>query len=255
MNGPDPNSRQYRLRPPSNWWQKALIRSKDAGEAWIASHSVHEDLPIYPAAWFPWTATLESNWRVIRRELDRLLARHRDMPGFHEILEPVSTITRDEDWKTFFLAAPGMDCSLNRRHCPETTRLLEQVPEMRTAMFSILSPGKHIPPHRGAYNGLLRYHLGLRVPEPHDKCRIRIADQTVAWREGESIVFDDTYNHEVWNDTDGIRAVLFVDFLRPMNRPYDSINRSLVRLGSLTPQMRKANRQQQAWMKQFYNED
>jgi beta-hydroxylase len=119
-------------------------------------------------------------------------------------------------------------------------------------MFSILSPGKHIPPHRGAYNGLLRYHLGLKVPEPHEKCRIRIANQTTVWREGQSLVFDDTFNHEVWNDTDGVRVVLFVDFLRPMKKPYDAINRSLVQLGSLTPQMRKANRQQQEWTKQFY---
>ena len=254
MNAPDPNSRQYRLRPPTTWLQKALIKSKDAGEAWIASHSIHEDLPVYPAEWFPWTAKLEDNWQVMRKELDQLLARRRDMPDFHQILEPVKTITQDDDWKTFFLIAPGMDCTANQEQCPETTKLLGQVPDIRTAMFSILSPGKHIPPHRGAYNGLLRYHLGLKVPEPHEKCRIRIADKTTVWREGQSLVFDDTFNHEVWNDTEGVRVVLFVDFLRPMKKPYDAINRSLVQLGSLTPQMRKANRQQQEWTKQFYRE-
>ena len=104
----------------------------------------------------------------------------------------------------------------NCERCPETTRLVEHVPGMQTAMFSILAPGKHIPPHDGPYKGVLRYHLGLLVPEPEDRVGIRVGGQPATWAEGESLVFDDTFVHEAWNDTDGTRVVLFVDFKRPL---------------------------------------
>jgi len=84
---------------------------------------------------------------------------------------------------------------------------------MKTAFFSILSPDKHIPAHKGPFNGVLRYHLELIIPEPKEKCRIRVHDQFNEWDEGKSLIFDDTYEHEVCNDTDGFRVVLFVDFI------------------------------------------
>ena len=103
-----------------------------------------------------------------------------------------------------------MDCSDNAARCPETMKALGKIPGLSTAFFSILSPGKHIPPHRGAYNGVLRLHLALQVPEPRDLVRIRIARQICHWEEGKCLIFDDTFNHEVWNDTAGYRVVLFV---------------------------------------------
>src|SRR5690606_6389720 len=112
--------------------------------------------------------------------------------------------------------------------CPETTRLVEAVPGMRTAFFSLLAPGKSIPPHRGPWRGILRYHLGLLVPEPRGRCGIRIGDRVVHWREGESLLFDDSYEHEVWNDTGGWRAVLVLDVLRPLAPPFDAWNARLV---------------------------
>ena len=62
---------------------------------------------------------------------------------------------------------------------------------MTTSFFSILSPGKHIPAHRGAWNGILRLHLGLMVPEPRERVRIRIGNDFYSWREGEALIFDD----------------------------------------------------------------
>ncbi len=108
----------------------------------------------------------------------------------------------------------------------ELDALLEQVPGMMTAFFSILAPGKYIPDHRGPFNGVLRYHLGLKVPEPAEQCRIRVADEYAHWEEGESLLFDDTYRHEVWNDTDGERAVLFMDVRRPLRFPFDLLDRT-----------------------------
>src|SRR4030095_3261501 len=105
----------------------------------------------------------------------------------------------------------------------------------------------HFPPHGGQYIGVLRMHLGLLVPEPRERCRIRIADRVCHWEEGKCLIFDDTYNHEVWNDTDGNRAVLFVDFARPMKRPYGRINESVLNLAALAPFIREAGRKQTSW--------
>ena len=86
-------------------------------------------------------------------------------------------------------------------------------------MFSILSPHKHILPHCGPYKGVLRYHLGLIVPEDAENCRIRVGDDIRHWEPGKPLIFDDVFNHEVWNDTDETRVVLFVDVERPLPEP------------------------------------
>jgi len=96
---------------------------------------------------------------------------------------------------------------------------------MKTAMFSILAPGTHISEHCGIYKGVLRLHLGLIVPKPESLCRIRVGSDVRSWAEGRSLIFDDRYPHEVWNDSSAHRTVLFVDFVRPLPWPLDLINR------------------------------
>src|SRR3546814_18898459 len=82
---------------------------------------------------FAWTQILESNWRPIRTELDQVMQRREQLPAFQQILDEVRTITDDDQWKTYWLLSAGMDCSENRRHCPQTTRLLKQIPGASTA--------------------------------------------------------------------------------------------------------------------------
>ncbi|MEO1323589.1 MAG: aspartyl/asparaginyl beta-hydroxylase domain-containing protein, partial [Pseudomonadota bacterium] len=77
-------------------------------------------------------------------------------------------------------------------------------------------PGYHIPAHKGVTKGILRAHIGLIVPDDADKCRIRVHNDIVVWQPGELFVFDDTYEHEVWNETDQERVILLFDFDRPM---------------------------------------
>ncbi|MGC6727993.1 aspartyl/asparaginyl beta-hydroxylase domain-containing protein, partial [Escherichia coli] len=86
----------------------------------------------------------------------------------------------------------------NLARCPHTSQLIEQIPGLNSAIFSILAPGTHIPAHRGVTKGLITCHLGLVVPRDGD-VRMRIGNRTVRWAEGETLVFDDTYDHEVWN--------------------------------------------------------
>jgi aspartyl/asparaginyl beta-hydroxylase (cupin superfamily) len=250
--GPDLHSRAHTLGPRRSLLGRASLRLQQALEAAVVRASVLPDTAVYNPADFPWTAELQAGWRAIRAELDQVLVHREQMPSFHEIIKEVGTITTDDSWKTFFLLGAGMDCSENARRCPETMRLLRRIPGASTAFFSILSPGKHIPAHRGAYNGVLRFHLGLQVPEPRERCRIRIGNQFCSWNEGEALIFDDSFNHEVWNDTDGWRVVLFVDFPRPLRQPWHWLNRSLIGLGALAPFLREAGQKQKAWEKRFY---
>src|SRR5262249_21578453 len=135
--------------------------------------------------------------------------------------------------------------------CPRTAALMVQIPGMKTAMFSILSPRKHILDHRGPYKGVLRYHLGLIVPREAQACRIRVGDDVRIWQEGKSLIFDDTFNHEVWNDTDETRVVLFVDVLRPRPQPESPINKLIVKAIGLSPCVLDAKRNQEAWERRF----
>ncbi len=196
---------------------------------------------------FAWTQMLEENWRVIRAELDEVLQNKRSIPAFHEISPDQKSITDDDQWKTFFLYGMGFKAEKNCARCPETTRLVEQVPHMTTAFFSILSPGKHIPAHRGVFKGFVRYHLGLMVPEPREHCRIRVGEEIRVWEEGKSMMFDDTYDHEVWNDTEGVRVVLFMDVLRPVRFPVSALNRALIWGVQHSSYVQDAKKNQEHW--------
>jgi aspartyl/asparaginyl beta-hydroxylase (cupin superfamily) len=245
-------NRKHQLNPNRGVGRRALIGLQNMLENGVASVSCHGDPPIYNSATFPWAAEVEAGWKAVRAELDQVMKYRDQIPSFHEILKEVTTITTDHNWKTFFLAGIGMNCEENARRCPETMKVLRKIPGMKTAFFSILSPRKHIPAHRGAFNGILRLHLGLLVPEPREQCRIRIGNDYRHWTEGKTLIFDDTFNHEVWNDTEGYRVVLFVDFARPLKFPFHQMNEALLNVGALAPFLREAGDKQKMWEKKFY---
>jgi beta-hydroxylase len=248
----DLRTRKHQIKQDRGLVSRGLIGLQSVVESSVAMVSRHGDPHIYDSATFPWAAEVEAGWKLIRKELDQVMQCRDQIPSFQEIIKEVSTITTDQNWKTFFLSGIGMDCSENAKRCPETMKLLGKIPGMKTAFFSILSPHKHIPAHRGAFNGILRFHLGLMVPEPREKCRIRIGNDYRHWTEGKSLIFDDTFNHEVWNDTEGYRVVLFVDFARPLWFPFHQMNGALLSIGALAPIMREAGANQKKWEKKFY---
>ena len=105
----------------------------------------------------------------------------------------------------------------------------------QTAWFSIVAPGYHIPPHKGVSKGILRTHLGLIIPRDAEKCRIHVGGETCVWREGEIFVFDDTFRHEVLNETPDERVILIFDFDRPMRfwgRQLNNLFISLLKLSA-----------------------
>jgi len=220
-------------------------------ERFIGRQSLVGDATFFELDHFPWIAEIEANWQTIREEAERLLEDRDDLANFQDISKDQIEITDDDRWKTFFLYGYGFEAKLGTEMCPQTAKLMRRVPGMTTAMFSILSPNKHILDHRGPYKGVLRYHLGLIVPRDASACRIRVGKDIRHWQEGQSLVFDDTYNHEVWNDTDETRVVLFVDVLRPLPSPWSQINRAIVKAISYSPFVLDAKRNQEAWERRF----
>ena len=209
---------------------------------------------IYDNKVFPWARSIENEWRAIRAELDHVLTRKEELPAFHELASDVETISRDRGWKSFLLAGYGFRSANNIKLCPETWRICQNIPGLITVMYSILEPGKHLPPHRGPYNGVLRLHLGLIVPEPREQLGIRVEHDVYRWREGEAVIFDDAYEHEAWNYTPHTRVVLFVDFRKPLRFPANVINWLLLHLAMFTPFIREGMDNQKAWEKKFYEE-
>lgn len=220
-------------------------------ERFVGRRSLVGDETFFPVERFPWVSEVERNWETIREEAEALLSDSEALPSFQEISKDQIEITNDDRWKTFFLYGYGFQADLGVELCPQTATLMRQIPGMRTAMFSILSPNKHILPHRGPYKGVLRYHLGLIVPAEKEACRIRVGQDIRHWEEGGSLIFDDTIDHEVWNDTDEVRVVLFVDVLRPLPRLESLVNRAIVKAISLSPFVLDAKRNQRAWEERY----
>lgn len=179
---------------------------------------------------FPWLASIEAGWRDVRSELDRLLCVRESIPRFHQISPRQQAISGD--WKTAFLLVYGHRIAEAERFAPATMRLLSRIEGAQTAMFSILGPGVRVPPHRGPFKGVLRLHLGLKIPGAMNVCGISVGGVRRGWSEGEAMVFDDTHLHEAWNLTELERVVLFVDFLRPLPRPANWLNRAAFELVS-----------------------
>jgi ornithine lipid ester-linked acyl 2-hydroxylase len=184
---------------------------------------------------FSWIKEIEAATPEIRKELESVLVRRENIPNLQDLSEHQKYLTQGTDWKTYFLYAYGMRIEENCARCPVTDRLVQKIPGMKTAMFSILAPGKHLPQHEGFYKGILRYHLGLIVPQPESLCRIRVGSDVKSWAEGRSLIFDDRQQHEVWNDSNTHRTVLFVDFVRPLPWPIDLLNRAVIRIMATTP--------------------
>ncbi len=174
---------------------------------------------------------LERAWPEIRAEADALLAERVAMPRYHEVSSPSEEIsdTTKGRWNVFLLELLGHRPEGNRARCPATCTALEKIPSFVQAFFSVLEAGKSIPLHEGPYLGYLRYHLGIKVPRENPPT-IRVAGQPYTWKEGESMIFDDSWPHEVENHATEPRVVLIVDIRRPLPLIADWVNRTVLRL-------------------------
>jgi ornithine lipid ester-linked acyl 2-hydroxylase len=172
---------------------------------------------------FSWIPSIEANTGIIQQELQAIINLE-TLPNIQDISPDQHVLTTDNKWKVFGLYFCGHKAEINCNKCPRTVAILQMIPGLKSAMFSVLAPQKHIPSHRGFYNGMLRYHLGLQIPVNEQQCGIKVGNQVRYWAEGKSLVFDDSYQHEAWNYTNFIRVVLIVDFDRPLHWPLNILN-------------------------------
>jgi len=186
---------------------------------YFARQSLAPNTPVLEPSLFPWVTEFEVHWRTIRAELDALLQHRHDLPRFQDISPDQKRISPDDKWRAFVFSGFGYRSEQNCRLCPQTAQLLDRVPGIENAFFSILAPGKQIPSHHGVTKGLLRCHVGLIVPPDPERCFMEVGDVRCTWQEGRALIFDDTYPHWVRNETDQERAVLLFDFPRPMRSP------------------------------------
>ncbi|QEH37934.1 Aspartyl/Asparaginyl beta-hydroxylase [Aquisphaera giovannonii] len=181
------------------------------------------------AATRPELLELDRNFSAIREEVLNVLPERASIPRYHELDAMQTyisgTVDKDRDWKVFPLNLMGVKPKGFADRCPRTVAILDTIPGLFEAFFSILEGGKSIPAHEGPYRGYLRYHLGLVVPEENPPS-IRLKDQVYTWKEGESILFDDSWDHEVYNSCTQDRVILIVDIRRPMPQPFDAVNRA-----------------------------
>ena len=201
-----------------------------AADRFLARHSRVPVTPFLANDLFPQARILEDNWQAIRDDLELVLRRPEDIPAFHEMSPDQVRISRGDNWKTYVFYVFGQRIGENCQACPATAALLDRLPNLQNAWFSILAPRYRIPPHRGPTKAVVRCHLGLRVPARAQDCWIRVGGERRHWQAGCCLCFDDTYEHEVGNDTDELRAVLFVDLDRPLDRFAEPCRQALLAL-------------------------
>lgn len=164
---------------------------------------------VYPVKQFAIAQALERAYPEIKAEFDRL---HLGL-GFQKESE---SIKRTGSWNVFLLYEQGRRNDPNCDRCPMTESLVKKYGAVHSVWaavyFSVLAPHSHISAHTGPTNMRVRCHLGIEVPQG---CRLRVGDQTLTWRSGKCLIFDDSFNHEVWNDSDEHRVVLVVDLWHP----------------------------------------
>jgi aspartyl/asparaginyl beta-hydroxylase (cupin superfamily) len=182
-------------------------------------------IEFFPPALFPWFAALEAKAAEIREELLALLGgpapnlRPYIAFGPTQPLNQWAELNHSRRWSAFFFLEDGVRHDANCARCPATAALLETLPLLDlpgkgpTAMFSILEPGTRIPPHTGSSNVRTTVHLPLVVPAG---CGFRVGAETRTPQEGEAWAFDDTIEHEAWNDSAGPRAILILDTWNPL---------------------------------------
>jgi beta-hydroxylase len=185
--------------------------------------------PYLPIDHVPELKILEDHWETIRDEAVHLSTLqaikapelHNDI-GFNSFFK--------YGWKRFYLKWYDAKHPSAVRLCPKTVALLNQIPCIKAAMFAELPPGGQLNPHRDPFAGSLRYHLGLVTPN-HDQCYIDVDGQRYSWRDGKSVIFDETYVHEAYNRTLENRIILFCDIERPLKWAWArSVNRWLGRV-------------------------
>jgi aspartate beta-hydroxylase len=169
--------------------------------------------------YFPKAALFLEAFAALRGEALAVLPTLPNVPRFHDLMPQQADISAQDgrDWRMFILKAYGVNVPEHLARCPTVARLLDETPEAVSCVFSFLAPRKHIPKHRGPFRGILRFHLMLSMPVDGrglPACELNIDGEPFLLKEGDCLLWDDTYPHEVWNRSDRVRIALLLDVWR-----------------------------------------
>lgn len=179
---------------------------------------------------YPALQAITENWETIKADAENLISDidsivyYEDVDKRYARKNGNTKTKKKEAWQIEQFVLYGSPINRGFERAPKTAQLLADVPGVQTALFSVLNPGAHIRTHCGEYAGLLRYHLGLVVEKP-DQCKLRVEDEIFNWAEGEAFIWDHTHEHEAWNESDKIRIILIVDFVRKLPLHLNVLNR------------------------------
>lgn len=252
--------RQRAARRPgeSAWahWLRTRVRGsllrvgrdlRPAVNDYLGRHSAIGAPPWLDPGLFDWAPGLEARWETIRKEAETVLAARDRLPPLRTISPDHDRIDTDDRWKVFFLKGYGFWLQDACKRCPETFSAVREIPGLESAFFSILEAGKHIPRHKGPTRAIFTAHLGLLVPRDRDRCWIEVDGTRRHWDPGRLLVFDDTYRHEVRNDTGDDRVVLLMHLRRPLRFPASLVGDAVFNAIKWSPFVRDGLRNQRRW--------
>ncbi|MFG2985022.1 aspartyl/asparaginyl beta-hydroxylase domain-containing protein [Streptomyces sp. NPDC048258] len=179
-----------------------------------------------PYSLFPESKKLDHQFDQIKAEVTKLV-QTRNVKAYGDI-DPLRAAEVSEEWRLYYAYMLGETNPEAWRDCPTFVDFAERTPGVVNAIIAILEPGVTLKAHEGPYAGILRYHLPLTVPE-NNPPRLRVDKEIHTWKEGEAILIDDTFEHEVYNESDGQRVMLIIDIRRPMGLVPDLVNRLSLR--------------------------
>jgi len=236
---------------PPGWSRRAILRVGKRARApfdrVLARYSAVGDPAVFDPARFPALVPVEGAWKEIRDEAAAVLRHPEMLPPLRRISPDHERIAGSDAWKSYILYGYGFRAEANCARCPRTVAWLEQIPDLFTALFSVMSPGGRLKPHRGVSKAIITCHLPLWVPAGPELCGISIDGTTYGWHEGRWLVFDDTRRHSVWNDTDAPRVVLLLHLRRPLRFPGSLAGSLFLEAVRRSPFIRDARRNQAAW--------
>lgn len=166
---------------------------------------------------YEWTSDFRENWKTILGEYLNYTTKY-TVPTHTKINKYTGSCDVKNKWRTLFLRAYNTDTSLSKSF-PKTMELINRCP-CTLAFFSVLEPGAKLSPHVGIYKGVIRYHLGLVIPDDCTQCFINVDNNIMHWKEGHDIMFDDTYLHHAENNTNQQRIILFLDIKRDFHNVF-----------------------------------
>lgn len=215
---------------------KSLYTFASKSSSW--GRRVEQTSCFYEIDEFPFLQKVLNKSDILVDEITQLLEQEANIPSFQDIAqlpkERRKTVV-DENWKNLVFFLNGEQIVENLQLCPEIATVLKQdIPNVQTALLSILHGNTKIAEHKGEQNGLLRLHVPIIIPDGGE-CGLCVDGKSRNWSEEKAMIFDHAFLHSAWNDSNEIRVILIVDFERDLRFPWSKINQLAVKALAKTP--------------------